>query len=39
MNSADCLVGKMKCKRFMSPRGALIVYLLNLEVVSDRPLF
>jgi len=41
MNSADCLLGKVKRKRFMGPQGALIVYLLpckqNLrEAVNDR---
>jgi len=40
MNSADCLLAKMKRKQFMGPQGALIVYLLHLEasVRSDRQL-
>ena len=36
MNSVDCLLGKTKRKRFMGPQGALIVYLLHLEAVSER---
>jgi hypothetical protein len=39
MNSADRLLGKMKRKRFMGPQGALVVYLLHLEAVSERSLF
>ncbi len=31
MNSADCLMGKMKRKRLLDPQVALIVYLLHLE--------
>lgn len=37
MNSVDCLLGKMKRKRFMGPQGgALLVHLLHLEAEPVR---
>jgi hypothetical protein len=34
MNSADCLLGKMKRKRFMGPQGALAGAVRALELFS-----